>query len=458
MFQGMNAYAAARPTLTTSNQRIDVVRSPRLERGPAFGTVPGSEDIASAGDWPAYRHDGARSGISRISIAPKMSVLWKTRIATQPSAITVAAGRMFVSDIPAHTLYALNQDTGKTDWTFTADGRIDSPPTYHQGLLLFGSRDGWAYCLRASDGKLVWRFRDLPDRLIGAMGQLESAWPVSGSVLVLDNTLYYAAGRNSFLDGGIFLYALNPRTGQLIKSRSFYGPFTESDGFPTGGDAGFKNDIMVTDGKHLYLRHKAFDLSLADADPGTHIIPSGGFLDGEPQHRTCWSVGSSIAKRSAGDILVSDGQTAYTVVGFPLYANHSYFDPRRNGYTLSASTSQIESNVTKKKRGKGRGKTTGKELWRRFIPMTGKAMAVSGNILFLAGEPMAFDDPSHKTYAAAYDGSLGGHLLAVSTSDGSAFAEYQLDAPPVWDGIALANGRLYVSLADGTVQCMGQSQ
>ena len=38
-------------------------------------------------------------------------------------------------------------------------GRIDSPPTVYEGKVLFGSRDGCVYCLRASDGKLVWRFR-----------------------------------------------------------------------------------------------------------------------------------------------------------------------------------------------------------------------------------------------------------------------------------------------------------
>ena len=114
----------------------------------------------------------------------------------------------------------MDDNTGQTEWTFTADGRIDSPPAYYKGMVLFGSRDGWVYCLRASDGALAWRFKDLPDKLIGAFGQLESAWPVSGSVLILNDTLYFAAGRCSYLDGGIFVYALNPRTGELLKSRS----------------------------------------------------------------------------------------------------------------------------------------------------------------------------------------------------------------------------------------------
>ena len=50
------------------------------------------------------------------------------------------------------------------------------------------------------------------------------------------------------------------------------------------------------------------------------------------------------------------------------------------------------------------------------------------------------------------NGQLGGRLLAVSATDGKQLAEYHLNAAPVWDSIALADGQLYISLADGTVQ------
>jgi outer membrane protein assembly factor BamB len=64
----------------------------------------------------------------------------------RPTAPIIAADKVFVCDIDTHTLYALDGH-GEILWTFTADGRIDSPPTYYQGMLLFGSRDGWIYCL-----------------------------------------------------------------------------------------------------------------------------------------------------------------------------------------------------------------------------------------------------------------------------------------------------------------------
>ncbi len=153
---------------------------------------------------------------------------------------------------------------------------------------------------------------------------------------------------------------------------------------------------------------------------------------------------------------MSNGTDCYRVQGFPLYANHSYFDPRRNGYTLSARSLDADSGTARKRKAKLRQREPGAELWRQSIPTTGKAMAMAGDVLFVAGEPMQFDDPSYKTYVAAYDGELGGRLLALSTADGTRLAEYKLHAAPAWDSIAIANGQLYISLADGTVQCFGQ--
>ncbi|MHC4253546.1 MAG: hypothetical protein ACYS9X_30880, partial [Planctomycetota bacterium] len=48
-----------------------------------------------------------------------------------------------------------------------------------------------------------------------------------------------------------------------------------------------------------------------------------------------------------------------------------------------------------------------------------------------------------------------GELLTFSAADGKKLRELKLAAPPVWDGMAAAYGRLYVSLADGRIVCLG---
>jgi hypothetical protein len=49
-----------------------------------------------------------------------------------------------------------------------------------------------------------------------AFEQLESPWPVSGSVLVQDGTVYCVAGRSMFADGGLRLLRLDATTGRKL--------------------------------------------------------------------------------------------------------------------------------------------------------------------------------------------------------------------------------------------------
>ena len=43
--------------------------------------------------------------------------------------------------------------------------------------------------------------------------------------------------------------------------------------------------------------------------------------------------------------------------------------------------------------------------------------------------------------------------MAVDPADGKKRFECKLDTPPVFDGISAANGRLFVSLENGELEC-----
>jgi len=489
MLNAMNALAPE-PGLKSSGQLPEVRQAPRLEKGAAYGTIRHATlrssaslrstspkpDIRNDADWSTYRHDPGRTGVTKAAAPTDLKPRWEAKVTTRASAPVIAAGKVFVADVDAHAVCALDASDGRLLWRYTTGARVDSPPTYHEGLLLFGSRDGWVYCLRASDGALAWRFRDLPDdRTICAYGQLESAWPVCGSVLVKDGIAYFAAGRNSFLDGGIFLYGLDPQTGRVIHQRRMYGPYNE-EGYPiivskmTSGSGldGFKGDVFLTDGGLLYLRQQAFkpDLTpLAPQDPRPpHLIPSPGFLEAIPHHRTFYTIDTTIrydirAARGAahGDILVMDGKRFYEVRGYPP-GRSANFDPRPNGYTLFAGVfSETHKTVIQRRGGKKAPRkmvvrSVAEQQWSSHIPLTGKAMVLADDTLFVAGTPVAFpaDD-----LAKAYEGRMGGVLWAASAATGKKVAEYRLDAAPAWDSMAVANGRLFVALQDGRVLCLG---
>ncbi len=172
----------------------------------------------------------------------------------------IAGGKVFLASIDTHQILALDAETGESIWSYTVGGRVDSPPTIYEGRVLFGSADGWIYCLRAANGELAWRFRGAPiDQRLMSYEQVESVWPVHGSVLVQDGVLHCVAGRSVFLDGGLRVLRLNPKTGQKISETIL------DDRDPDSGEdlhARTKvlnlpvglNDILSSDGKHVYLK------------------------------------------------------------------------------------------------------------------------------------------------------------------------------------------------------------
>jgi len=43
----------------------------------------------------------------------------------------------------------------------------------------------------------------------------------------------------------------------------------------------------------------------------------------------------------------------------------------------------------------------------------------------------------------------------ISAKDGKKISEYDLISPPVFDGMAVAGEKLYLSLTDGSIICFG---
>ncbi len=94
-------------------------------------------------------------------------------------------------------------------------------------------------------------------------------------------------------------------------------------------------------------------------------------------------------------------------------------------------------------------------------------MVQAGDTLFIAGPPDVLDEEhaarrlgTSEIQAklaeqdAALMGRRGGLLWAVSTKDGAELGEVRLSAPPAWDGMAAAGGRLYLTTVDGNVLCL----
>jgi hypothetical protein len=185
---------------------------------------------------------------------------------------------------------------------------------------------------------LVWRFLAAPDRRrLVSFGQVESIWPVQGSVLVQDSVVYFAAGRSSFLDGGIMVYALDAKTGKVLNQHHLEGPWPDVStevGTPFAME-GALPDLFVSDGQDLYMQRIKFDADLnrlettqesplGELDMGAnHLVATGGFLDDTGFDRVYWMYsrrwpGFYFAQQSpkAGQLVVFDDDTTYAVKYF----------------------------------------------------------------------------------------------------------------------------------------------
>jgi outer membrane protein assembly factor BamB len=99
-----------------------------------------------------------------------------------------------------------------------------------------------------------------------------------------------------------------------------------------------------------------------------------------------------------------------------------------------------------------------------------RAMAVARDTLFVAGPPdfiderRAFYSPDHpevqaklRRQAEALAGRHGGQLWVMAKADGKLLGRYALNTIPVFDGLAVAEGRLYLTTANGRVLCLGKT-
>jgi outer membrane protein assembly factor BamB len=404
-----------------------------VEKGLAFGKV---EDLTvSADDWTMFRHDAERSAGTQGRLPETLKQVWKTQ-AVQPgegpiaaawkarlvscvSAPVVAGGITFVAGTDTGEVMAFDANTGKQQWCSMLGGRVDTPPTIHKGLALVGSHDGWVYALSAKNGQLAWRSRVAPwERKMVAYGSVESVWPAVGTVLVNDNVAYVNAGRTSESDGGIAVVAFDPATGNQAWAKAIgVGPQRQ-------------NDILYLSGGAVAWHHVRLDAKTGSATNGAvrGNYSQGGMMDGS------WTL---VGDRRSGNAFAV-GKPAENKEKTQTAVNLMAWSPSlvvSNKFTMPREKADATVGVAKD------------FGWKIATPKNAQieAIALAANAVVFAGRTK---DTATNTYR--------GLLWMVSSADGKVFAEIPLDAPPTYDGLAIAGEKVYVSLQDGTVMCFGK--
>ena len=262
------------------------------------------------GDWPTYRHDIARSGITSEQIQSPLRLNWVFKLRQGPEPAwpdppqgllearlelrrthfddvfqpVVADGAVYFGSSANNKVYCLDATTGRIRWTKITGGPIRLAPTVVGDRVFVGSDDGWAYCHNAKDGSEVWKFQAAPeDQRVLGNGKMISLWPVRTSLLVDNGVVYFGSG--IFPAEGVFMYALNAEDGRLIWRNGSGGEQPQSSISPQGYLLASKQSILAPMGRTVpagYSRRdgrQLFDMTFNwdKAIGGTYAVLAGDY-------------------------------------------------------------------------------------------------------------------------------------------------------------------------------------
>ena len=397
---------------------------------------------AEGADWPTYRRDNYRSGLtSDVLQAKKLSVLWtwKSPLAPQPAwagpakwdayagirglksmrmydpvfHVIVAKDRVYFGSSVDDSVHCLNAINGRLQWRYTTDGPVRIPPTYNSGRVYFGSDDGHAYCVNANTGDLKWKFSpskhanqgSLPAALAHRIvhnGRLIPFWPCRSGLLVQNGTAYFSA--SLFPWHPSYLCAVDAINGDVAAKGCYVK--TLAGQTMEGAMVASDQKLIVPQGRvapQLFNRLTGASLGALKGGGGSFVVlGSDATIFHGPGNKTGWitssnaSDGKSIATYKSGNVILIRGNTSY----------------------LLSDTELIASDYVKRK-----------VLWKRSCDHPLELIGV-GHTLFAGG----IDE------VAAYD-MRDGKLLWQHPVDGKVF------------GLSCAGGRLYASTDLGRIYC-----
>jgi outer membrane protein assembly factor BamB len=389
-------------------------------------------------DWPTYQHDYQRSGLTQESLEFPLALAWvhqakapapawtdppkadyytsppqqplKPRLAfDRAHHVAVAGGRLYFGSSVEHTIACLDADTGATNWSFFTDGPVRMAPTMQDGKVYAGSDDGSVYCLNATNAALLWKFTPAgtTNYLVANDGNFISPYAIRSSVAVDQGVAYFTSG--FFPHEGVSLCAVDAATGAQTNSSHWQRQFV--------GSAALQGYILLTATKifmpgsrstpYYFDRATGSMLGQYNGAMGTYAVLAGNSFffgpaaRGGAQITEGGLVGDTIASYNNGNALVVTATRTYLLA--------------------DTSLSALD-------------RTTRATIWTTNANHP-YSLILAGTTLFAGGE----------NEVAAFDAATGSKTWS-GTVNGRAY------------GLAVANGRLFVSTDTGSIYSFVQSQ
>jgi len=403
----------------------------------------------AAADWLMYRADGRRSGYTAEALPAKLSARWvhRPRHAPRPAwsgrdtrmpfdrafHAVIADGRVFFGSSADGKVYALSAASGAEQWAFFTGAPVRFAPVVWKDRLFAVSDDGFLYCLSAADGRLVWKLRGGPDdSMVLGNDRMTSRWPARGGPVVADGVVYFGAG--IWPSEGIYLHAVDAETGKVLWCNDQAGAIymaqphpgaNAKSGVSAQGNFVVAGDVLLvptgravpagfrrTDGKLLY-----FHLQENRSYGGSEIV-----------------AGDDVFFNRGAAFEVSTGARWPAV---PALAPHLVaLSPDGVVHWQKGSVRLAHWTDREMKDRKGNPvRTKGlEEAWAAPAPYGGASLVVAG-----------------KTAISAGPGPEGNGVSVVDLASKQPIWSDRVEGVPL--GLAVADGRLFVSTDQGMIYC-----
>ena len=407
------------------------------------------QDNSAADGWRSYRGGMARQASVPISIPASVQPLWEFQGSgnAEPTA-PIATGRLAFWGGLDGIVRACDVANGEIRWKFYTGGAVRFPPEVAAGRVYVGSGDGWVYCLEATTGHLLWRFRAAPvERKILVHGRLLSTWPVGSGVLVANGVVYAASGIASY--DGTYVYALDALTGEIIWQNNTSGHLIaegqvtgvsvqghlllhEDRLYLAGGNVVSPAIYDITNGKCLntieseWLRDPN---SLSEKFPSR---PQTTMFQRSPRGRELFLVDGEV--RVFDQLLYSPPQYQRSVHhggNFLQAANRETLIRATTGKVVRIAPGSVSADQST-------------SVWTYGGFSHPRALALGKNAVLVAGKQLP-EKPQEKYL-----------LSALRVEDGQVLWSESLSAEPVSWGLALDHGgHVVVTMKNGSVACFG---